>query len=296
MKQTTNKKFLFRGCPNEEGKKNISNCRECSNFERCLKKKEMRIRKRRIQNLSRFIIIFGIVCISFLCMFTIYSAIIKGNEEYNDYSKKGDITSSGENLNLDAITIEPKVSIIVMPSATPSSTPSTTPSSITNDTPTTESNANTFSKAELSADGPGDTYYYDISYEDKVLIAKTVWAEARGECFEGKVAVAAVILNRYCSGKSYFGIESIENVVTKPHQFANIENVTMEDLEKNPQCMEAVEAACKGWDPTRAMFEEGALYFYAPKGIKGAEAEKREGICVLVIGNHNFHYDFNKVS
>lgn len=151
-------------------------------------------------------------------------------------------------------------------------------------------------EATLSAEGPSDTYYYHISEEDRIIIAKAVWAEARGECFEGKVAVAAVILNRYYSEERCFDRESIFSVVTQRGQFANIEKVTMENLEKNPECIRAVEAACKGWDPTRVMFENGALYFYAPKGVSGYQAEIREGIRVLAIGNHNFHYDFNKVS
>lgn len=151
-------------------------------------------------------------------------------------------------------------------------------------------------EAVLSSYGPSDTYYYDISYEDKVTIAKVVYAESRGECFEGKVAVAAVILNRYFSNISYFDTESILAVVTQPYQFASIEGVTEEKLENYPDCMKAVEVACKGWDPTREMFEEGALYFYAPSWTTGYQAEIREGIQVLVIGNHNFHYDFEKVN
>lgn len=159
-----------------------------------------------------------------------------------------------------------------------------------------EDNVNSVEEATLSAEGPSDTYYYHISEEDRIIIAKVVWAEARGECFEGKVAVAAVILNRYYSEERCFDRDSIFSVVTQRGQFANIKKVTMENLEKNPECIRAVEAACKGWDPTRAMFENGALYFYAPKGVSGYQAEIREGIRVYVIGNHNFHYDFNKVS
>lgn len=45
----------------------------------------------------------------------------------------------------------------------------------------------------LSEDGPGESYYYIITYEEKMLIAKVVWVEARGESFEGQVAVAATI-------------------------------------------------------------------------------------------------------
>ena len=57
----------------------------------------------------------------------------------------------------------------------------------------------------------------------------------------------------------------------------------------------AVEDACKGWDPTRAEFENGALFFYNPKKISGYQAQIREGIKVMVIGNHNFHENFDKI-
>lgn len=166
---------------------------------------------------------------------------------------------------------------------------------MTTESTTASSDMQVENAVELSADGPSDEYYYHISDEDKLTIAKVVWAESRGECFEGKVAVAAVVLNRYYSGISYFNTESIWAVVTQPYQFASIENVTNEKLEQYPDCMRAVEAACKGWDPTRRIFSNGALYFYAPKYVSGYQAKVREGIRVLVIGNHNFHYDFEKV-
>ena len=128
----------------------------------------------------------------------------------------------------------------------------------------------------------------------KIIMAKVLYRECRGECFKGKVAVAAVILNRFYSGLSEFDTESIYAVVTQGSQFADISEVTMDDLDSVPECMEAVEAACKGWDPTREMFPEGARHFYAPKGdIAPYQLAIREGINELVIGNHNFHNDFN---
>lgn len=55
------------------------------------------------------------------------------------------------------------------------------------------------------------------SKREKILIARVVYSEARGELFEGQVAVAAVVLNRYESGQ--FG-SSINRVVFAPNQFA----------------------------------------------------------------------------
>ncbi len=146
--------------------------------------------------------------------------------------------------------------------------------------------------SQISFVGPSEEYYYTFSKEEKVCIAKLVYAEARGEEFKGKVAVAAVAINRYFSDISWYDCSSIYAVITQKYQFADISGVTMQDLENNPECMEAVEAACKGWDPTREVFPEGARYFYAPDLIGPEEASRREGVLVLQIGGHNFHNDF----
>ena len=141
----------------------------------------------------------------------------------------------------------------------------------------------------ISAYEAGEIYYYKVTYQEKILMAKLVYVEARGECFEGKVAVAAVALNRKYSGRTEFNRNSIESVITQPGAFASISGVTQEMLDSVPECMEAVEAALKGWDPTRKLFEEGACFFYAPAHISEKEMLKRVGIPTLYIGNHAFH-------
>ena len=148
---------------------------------------------------------------------------------------------------------------------------------------------------EISATEPYENFVYILSEEDMVNIAKLVWMEARGESYDGKVAVAAVVLNRYFSTNPLFYRSSILATLTQPTQFASISGVTEWDLNNVPDCLKAVEDACKGWDPTRAVFEEGALYFYNPNGVSGYQAYIRENIKVMVIGNHNFHFDFEKI-
>lgn len=145
----------------------------------------------------------------------------------------------------------------------------------------------------LSAYEAGETYYYEFSYEDKVFIAKTVYQEARGECFEGQVAVASVVINRYFSDDPFFENDNIYSVVTQDWQFADISGVTDEDLENCPSCMEAVEAACKGWDPTRKLFDGGATYFFELEGLSDYQRSIRTDIEELIIGKHHFHIDFN---
>ena len=152
-------------------------------------------------------------------------------------------------------------------------------------------------QARISAYELGEKYYYNLSYEEKVYIAKVVYAEARGEIFEGQVAVAATVLNRYTSDDKRFCRESIYSVITQSGQFASIVEVTIEDLNAVPTCMEAVEAACKGWDPTRVVFSDGAKFFFNPDGDLDELARKeREGVLTYKIGRHLFHNDFNVVS
>lgn len=50
------------------------------------------------------------------------------------------------------------------------------------------------------------------------LLALCVWGEARGECFEGKCAVASVVLNRY-EQQSWFG-KTITKVLLRKNQFS----------------------------------------------------------------------------
>lgn len=53
---------------------------------------------------------------------------------------------------------------------------------------------------------------------DMIYVAQTVFGEARGESWNGKVGVAWVIINRKKAHRYYFGY-TIPNVVRKPWQF-----------------------------------------------------------------------------
>lgn len=141
----------------------------------------------------------------------------------------------------------------------------------------------------LSAYGPGEVYYYYITNEEKILIAKVVWKEARGESFRGQVAVAATVFNRLMSNDSAINNDSIYSIVTQPGAYASIKDVTYEEA---ITCLEAVEHAAKGYDPTREVFENGARFFYAPEWTGPDQLAKREGVTKMVIGNHTFHDKF----
>lgn len=142
-------------------------------------------------------------------------------------------------------------------------------------------------------EGPRPYNVYFLTYEEQVMIAKVVYKEARGECYEGQVAVAAVVINRYMTGG--FG-NSIKQIIERRNQFADITDVTMEKLNSVPSCMEAVKDACRGWDPTREWFENGALYFYNPNSPDLSEEAiaAREGVEKHSIGNHAFHIELNE--
>lgn len=164
---------------------------------------------------------------------------------------------------------------------------------------------NTFKNEELESEDTNEViviatsneeYCYNISQADKLYIAKVVYAEARGESLEGKVAVANCILNRYFYGEGMgFDRESIYSVITQANQFASIYGITLEDLNQNPECLEAVEEACKGWDPTREVFENGAFFFFNPDKLSAKASADRENIHTMRIENHLFHENFEKL-
>ena len=65
------------------------------------------------------------------------------------------------------------------------------------------------------------TSAYNVSEDEAYLLACVVMAEAGGECYEGKLAVANIVLNRLNSGK--YG-DSISDVVYAKKQFSVVDN------------------------------------------------------------------------
>lgn len=87
------------------------------------------------------------------------------------------------------------------------------------------------------------------------MMARTVHGEARGEGFEGKVAVAAVIMNRVQSGafpNSTYGVIFQRNAFTAV-------NDGQYWLTPNASAYRAVREAASGSDPS-----QGATYYYNP--------------------------------
>jgi len=91
---------------------------------------------------------------------------------------------------------------------------------------------------------------------DLQLMANAVYGEARGEPYEGQVAVAAVILNRL---ESPDFPNTISGIIFQPLAFTAVADGQIW-LEPNERAKEAVIDAMNGWDPS-----ENALYYFNPK-------------------------------
>ncbi|WP_284639243.1 cell wall hydrolase [Paenibacillus silviterrae] len=116
-----------------------------------------------------------------------------------------------------------------------------------------------------------------ISDEEIDLLARIVSAEAKGEPYQGQVAVAAVVLNRV---ENNFG-SSIHDVIYAKGQFQPVRNG---EIDKQPvdSAYDAAKEAINGNDPT-----DGALYF-ANMDIAERHPNKNAKPTVT-IGNHTFY-------
>ena len=115
------------------------------------------------------------------------------------------------------------------------------------------------------------------SNSDEYLLARCVYAEARGEPYTGQVAVAAVVLNRVRS--SSFP-NTISGVIYQSGAFTCVADGQI-NLTPNDSAFKAVRDAMSGWDPTN-----GCLYYYNPATATSKWIWSRE--VHLTIGKHSF--------
>lgn len=94
-----------------------------------------------------------------------------------------------------------------------------------------------------------------LSETDLKYMANAVYGEARGEPYEGQVAVAAVILNRL---KSSSFPNTIYGVIFEPRAFTAVADGQIW-LEPDERAIKAVRDALNGWDPTG-----GCVYYFNP--------------------------------
>ena len=131
----------------------------------------------------------------------------------------------------------------------------------------------TLSSGGSSSSGSSDGY----SSGDSYLLAKCIYAEARGEPYTGQVAVGAVILNRVRSSKFP---NSISGVIYQPYAFTCVSDGQI-NLTPDATAKKAAQDALNGWDPTG-----GCLYYYNPATATSSWIWSRT--VMLSIGKHNF--------
>jgi len=112
---------------------------------------------------------------------------------------------------------------------------------------------------------------------DHRLLAKCVYAEARGEPYKGQVAVAAVVLNRVAS--SSFP-NTVSGVIYQSGAFSCVDNGSINNT-PDASCIRAALDALNGWDPTG-----GCLYYYNPRTAADKWIFSRT--VQTVIGRHSF--------
>ena len=112
---------------------------------------------------------------------------------------------------------------------------------------------------------------------DLYMLAKCIYAEARGESYTGQVAVGAVILNRLAS--SSFP-NTISGVIYQKGAFTAVSDGQI-NLEPDRTAMNAASDAMNGWDPTY-----GCLYYYNPAVATSSWIFGRQ--TVTTIGKHVF--------
>ncbi len=115
------------------------------------------------------------------------------------------------------------------------------------------------------------------STADLDILARCVSAEARGEPYEGQVAVAAVILNRV---KHPSFPNTISGVIYQPYAFSSVLDGQI-NMTPTASAKKAARDAMNGWDPCY-----GSVYFFNP--AKTSNAFMHSLPVVRDIGNHRF--------
>ena len=114
---------------------------------------------------------------------------------------------------------------------------------------------------------------------DIQLMARAINGEARGETYEGQVAVGAVILNRV---KSSQFPNSISGVIYQAGAFTAVSDGQINSpISENSTVYKAARDAINGWDPTG-----GCIYYFNPDTATNKWIWSRP--LVKVIGKHRF--------
>ena len=114
---------------------------------------------------------------------------------------------------------------------------------------------------------------------DVQLLARAINGEARGEPYEGQVAVGAVILNRV---KSPDFPNTIAGVIYQPGAFTAVADGQINvPIDPKSTVVKAAQDALNRWDPTY-----GCLYYWNPETATSKWIWSKK--IVVKIGKHNF--------
>ncbi len=129
----------------------------------------------------------------------------------------------------------------------------------------------------LGLGGSSSSNNTSYSNADVELLAKVISAEARGESYEGQVAVGAVILNRV---KHPSFPDSISGVIYQNGAFSCVYDSNWY-ADVSDSAKRAATDAINGWDPSG-----GAIYYYNASKTNDSFMHSRP--IVKVIGDHRF--------
>lgn len=114
---------------------------------------------------------------------------------------------------------------------------------------------------------------------DLQLMARAINGEARGEPYEGQVAVGAVILNRVRSSKFP---NTIAGVIYEKGAFTAVADGQINvPIKEGSTVLKAAQDAMNGWDPTN-----GCIYYFNPDTATNKWIWSRP--LVKTIGKHRF--------
>lgn len=123
------------------------------------------------------------------------------------------------------------------------------------------------------------SYAASSGTSDIQLMARAINGEARGEPYEGQVAVGAVILNRVKDSKFP---NSISGVIYQPGAFTAVSDGQInQPIKEGATVYKAAQDAKNGWDPTG-----GCIYYFNPQTATNKWIWSRPH--VKTIGKHRF--------
>ena len=114
---------------------------------------------------------------------------------------------------------------------------------------------------------------------DVQLLARAINGEARGEPYEGQLAVGAVILNRVKDSRFP---NTIAGVIYQSGAFTAVADGQINvPIDENSTVVKAAQDALNGWDPT-----DGAVYYFNPDTATNDWIWSRP--LIKTIGKHRF--------